>query len=639
MQKHINEINEKNNTEELNPQMPLYKDKINKESSINDNGQYEIIKKTNDLYLYKYKLLSQESIFKLITNHYYDNFDKNDIEKAFIILFLGKTGDGKTTAINALFNIIKGIKYEDKHRFILISEKTKKTGQAESQTDGIHLYYIKDYNNKPIIIIDSQGFGDTRGTKYDELLRETFEYTIKNIIKHINLVCIIAKSTYCRLDIEIKYIFSCVTSLFSKDFYKNFIFLTTFADYTSIEEGPIFIDSITKNNDFYNIISKFDEKWYYTIDSLYVLNKPKNEIAEYSFKQLNDLYVLKIKNSKNINIDESIKIINYRNQINNIINKIITFLKNIKIEKNKIKIIDDKIVELEGKISVINTKIENKNYEITQLYIPDKYELLYALRKKRDMIIDKLENEYEIEYVRKLKYDNNCHTYCNICKTNCHENCRCYLSVFILCNECIMFPALTFECKHCGHNKFNHTIRGNNKWVTERERVKINNDYKIEAAKRMYFKKYDEICDEYNSKVSEQNYKQKQLTGLYKNQSDLGKVKNKNIEEKMRLSNNIKQFIYEIKNNLMNLLEISNSLNNEAINNFHFKIENEFIDTLINRMQEINIEENEIKLLNEKRNYNSLYLEINNLSKQEVEQINDEQLLDKMLNIIQIKNN
>jgi hypothetical protein len=56
----------------------------------------------------------------------------------------------------------------------LINEKKKKKGQAESQTDGVHLYYLKDYNNKPIIIIDSQGYGDTRGKTYDEMINETF---------------------------------------------------------------------------------------------------------------------------------------------------------------------------------------------------------------------------------------------------------------------------------------------------------------------------------------------------------------------------------------------------------------------------------------------------------------------------------
>ena len=42
-------------------------------------------------------------------------------------------------------------------------------------TVGLHLYYVMDYENKPIIIIDSQGFGDTRGIGKDKDLNKAFE--------------------------------------------------------------------------------------------------------------------------------------------------------------------------------------------------------------------------------------------------------------------------------------------------------------------------------------------------------------------------------------------------------------------------------------------------------------------------------
>lgn len=606
-------------------------DKSEEKIRKDNNGKFELIRRKKDLEIYKYNLVSEENISKLITNHYYDNFDKNDIERAYIILFIGKTGDGKTTAINALFNIIKGIKFEDKYRFILINEKKKKTGQAESQTDGLHLYYLKDYNNNPIIIIDSQGFGDTRGKEYDELLREAFEYIFKNIIKHINLICFIAKSTDSRLDIVTKYIFSCVTSLFAEDISNNFIFLTTFADNTSIESGPIFIDSITKDDNFNNIISKFNEKWYYVIDSLCVLNNLSNNLAEYSFQQLDDLYEITIKNSRNKSIDKSFQVINYRNKIKSNINIIIALYNDIKTENNKINNINNKITEWEGKISVVNTEINNKNVEINQIYIPDKYYLLDIIKEDRDNLIRKLNNEYEAKYTKKLKYDGNSHTVCNLCETNCHEDCNCYLSFLILCNECIMFPTLSTICNHCGHSKHNHTIRGSRKWVTEREIVKINNDSKIERANSTYFRKYNEICDEYNRKVSCQNNKQRQLSELYKRQSNLEKIKSKHLEDKKYINDKIKKIISEIKNNFLILFEMSNSLNNIALNNFHFEIENEYIESLIYRTQEINrVNENEIKKLNEDKEYNLIILELLKLNKLELGNLSDDKFIDKI---------
>ena len=46
---------------------------------------------------------------------------------------------------------------KDNYRFILIIEPQKKKGQAESPTDDVDLYNIKDYENKHVIIIGSQG--------------------------------------------------------------------------------------------------------------------------------------------------------------------------------------------------------------------------------------------------------------------------------------------------------------------------------------------------------------------------------------------------------------------------------------------------------------------------------------------------
>ena len=146
----------------------------------------------------------------------------NDVNEAYVVLFCGKSGDGKSTAINAFFNIVKGIKLEDNFWFILITEpKTKR--QDKSQTKGIHLYYKKDYNNKPIIIIDSQGYRDTDGIHEDEKITEAFTYAFTEKIQHINAACFISKAIRNRLDDTTKYIFSSVAGLFAEDISENFI--------------------------------------------------------------------------------------------------------------------------------------------------------------------------------------------------------------------------------------------------------------------------------------------------------------------------------------------------------------------------------------------------------------------------------
>ena len=105
-----------------------------------DLSKYEIIKEKEDLTIYKYSNLQRVTNHELVYQYFYDKYDVEDYSNAYVVLFCGKTGDGKTTAINAFFNIIKGIKLEDNYRFILISEPEKEKGQAESQTDGVFHY-------------------------------------------------------------------------------------------------------------------------------------------------------------------------------------------------------------------------------------------------------------------------------------------------------------------------------------------------------------------------------------------------------------------------------------------------------------------------------------------------------------------
>ena len=74
------------------------------------------MKNVKNVKIYKLKYSNIEPINcynDFIHLHLYDKFDINDYKEAFIILFVGELGNGKTTAINALFNIIKGITIED----------------------------------------------------------------------------------------------------------------------------------------------------------------------------------------------------------------------------------------------------------------------------------------------------------------------------------------------------------------------------------------------------------------------------------------------------------------------------------------------------------------------------------------------
>ena len=613
--------------------LKLKMNQLNKNNSpnIHDNMPYEILNIKNDFYLYKYCSKDTEQVYRLINKYYYDKFDKNEIDNAHVIIFIGKTGDGKTTAINALFNIIKSVKLEDKYRIILIDEKDKNKRQSESQTDGINLYYIKDYYNNPFIIIDTQGFGDTRRKKYDELLKESFEYLFTNIIKHINIICFITKSIDSRLDDQAKYIFSASTSLFAEDVSKNFIFLTTFANDIIIESGPTVIDLFKDNDNFNNIIKKFDEKWYYVVDSLSILRNRSSDLAKYSYEQLSYLYKKILKNSKNISVNNSLQIIANRFKIKNIIKYINLLYDDIKTYKNKIHNIDNKLSELKGNIKSTNNKIEYKKSEIDSVYIINKDYHLNMLKTKLDNNINRLDNDYETRNVRILKYNDVNNTYCNYCKSNCHYNCNCYISFLLFHNSCFRFPIFSNKCTYCGHYITRHTIRGKGRWVNETERHKISHDKEIKNEYDEYNKECNEIKEEYNRGINKKNYKQNQLNELYRDKSNLEKRINENLDNKSKLNYKLKDNISKIKSYFKDLLNIYSLINKRALNKFHFSTENEYIQSRIYKIEQIDISKNgELKELLENKKYNCVFLKIIKLSENEINFFSDDELINKI---------
>ena len=605
---------------------------LERKNSKNSNNIYELLEIKDNLHIYRYSNNPRKNPHKLIYQYFYDDFNKKDYENAYIMIFIGKTGDGKSTAINALFNIIKGIKLEDNHRFILIKEPKKAKGQAESQTDGLHFYYIKDYLNNPIIIVDSQGFGDTRGKEYDELIKKAFEYAFTNIIKHVNSIFFIAKSTDCRLDILTKYIFSCVTSLFSEDICENLIFLTTFANRSTMTQGPAFIKSISSNDKFMSILKKTSKKWYYVVESVNILDNDIDKLTLYSFEQMNDLYNEKIKNSKKKSIKKSCEVINKRNIIQNKVKNIISIYHRILEEKNKISDIDKKINEQENKLNDIKYQISNKQLEIDGIYIPDKDFSLSLIKSSRDSMIRILDNEYEEKTVRRLRYDGGDHTYCDYCKRNCHEYCYC---VGRLVDRCTIFPIFGNDCEECGHSKGSHTLHSGSKWVDEVERNKVDNYSRIQEENDKYWKKYNEINDEYNDKMNQKHSKENELEQLNNQKSGIENEKNKYINDKNNLNCNIKSIVAEMKSNILDLMNISQTLKNIAMNKFHYEIENEYIQFLINNLQEVaGAKLSVIKELKKSEKYNKIFLEICKMTDEELMLSSEEDFLNKMNKIV-----
>ncbi|TSN76525.1 Ras-related protein Rap-1b [Bagarius yarrelli] len=151
------------------------------------------------------------------------------------IMLMGATGSGKSTLINGMINYILGVQWNDSCRLKMIDEQTNKT-QAESQTSEITAYQIH-YENSfkvpySVTIIDTPGFGDTKGIAGDKEVTEKIRsfFSVRDGILSIDAVCFVVQSALARLTHTQKYIFEAILSIFGKDIANSISIMITFAD-------------------------------------------------------------------------------------------------------------------------------------------------------------------------------------------------------------------------------------------------------------------------------------------------------------------------------------------------------------------------------------------------------------------------
>ena len=150
------------------------------------------------------------------------------------LMFLGATGAGKTTSLNALVNHVCGVQWHDPFRLLLIDETGTKENQAHSQTKWVTAYVLhwRPQFKVPytLVLVDTPGFGDTSGIKRDKEITDQLRCFFQDAIPSLDAIGFVMQSSLPRLTPSQSYVYESVLALFGKDIADNILVLATFAD-------------------------------------------------------------------------------------------------------------------------------------------------------------------------------------------------------------------------------------------------------------------------------------------------------------------------------------------------------------------------------------------------------------------------
>lgn len=151
------------------------------------------------------------------------------------------TGTGKTTLIDSLINFLLEVEFYDQFRYKLIDERNIRArtgGQFVSQTNCATTYHIpsewikagKFRDQKYCVnIIDTPGYGDTRGPEMDKKIFNMITGSFKQL-ETLDYVCLVNKASDNRLLNVMKDVYQKIQNMFANDTIDRFIVMCTFSD-------------------------------------------------------------------------------------------------------------------------------------------------------------------------------------------------------------------------------------------------------------------------------------------------------------------------------------------------------------------------------------------------------------------------
>ena len=169
---------------------------------------------------------------------------KPDGETARIIMFVGETGSGKTTQINAFVSFLLGGNLTDTHRILLIDDRN--LDQSKSITRYITVYRVRPLSDRfcqnTFYIIDTPGYGDTEslhtGFDRDKFITASMEVMF-NTLPKMNKIILTSKSGLTRATVGITAVVTNIFQLFAKNVRQCLRTILTFSDVGTSPAIPV----------------------------------------------------------------------------------------------------------------------------------------------------------------------------------------------------------------------------------------------------------------------------------------------------------------------------------------------------------------------------------------------------------------
>lgn len=506
------------------------------------------------------------------------------------IMIIGETGVGKSTWLHCFVNFMQSINIEENNRYYLFDEEKLqkeyeknygKKPDGSSVTDKLTIYNIEGsmlYNN-PIRLIDTPGFGDTRGENYDDKIIDNIKDLFESSeIDNLHAICIIFKGNETRSHQRTKSILNKLFSLFGKDLKDNIIIIFNFTpDINNILALTTLKD---KTSPFYDILGNIENLHYFAFENeaYFTSNKTQYEIPfENNIKNFAQLLKC-IFELKPISLESSKKVIDDRKKIKN---KSI----NLCLDFNNI-------------MQKIDTSAKNQK-ETMKLY--------KELENYRQQDIPLLEEEIEIPYYEEVTIEKSCNSgyyvlYCNHDDVVCHRYCKGPKEGWHS-NEygCNVIYTIGGDCSNCGCNWSEHSFKTSYTTKEQVKKIRKEKTYKPDPKGKQDEEKRKKVREGLNKKIEEKNNEINNLKTTIHNDLkkgikcliDLAKINDELNEEalskdkikygytkktlKENMQQNINKDIFESLINILDNIEnLQNNINDieETVKQLELKIAN-----------------------------------------------------------------